>query len=80
MMSLIYMYKQDVITLEDLTESLSVYEVRLRRRAPKFNPISYEILIQDEEEEQEGEGEEEVEQEEEGALEAAKAIPSTMYS
>jgi len=56
MMSIIYMYKQDLLTLDQLHESLSQYEIRLRRRIVPRKSYSVQIdLFEEEEEEQDKE-------------------------
>ena len=47
-MSIIYMYKQDILTLDQLHESLSKYEIRPRRkRKPRAKPYYIEVEIED---------------------------------
>ena len=48
-MSIIYMYKQDILTLDQLYESLSKYEIRPRRkRKSRAKPYKVEIEIEEE--------------------------------
>ena len=55
-MSMIFMYKQDVLTLDQLHECLQKYEIRPRRqRKSRAKPYYIEVEIQqDEEEDEEG--------------------------
>jgi len=47
-MSIIYMYKQDILTLDQLYESLSKYEIRPRRkRKSRAKPYYIEVEIED---------------------------------
>ena len=48
-MSIIYMYKQDVLTLDQLHECLEKYEIRSRRKR-KSRAKSYKVEIEIEEE------------------------------
>lgn len=49
MMSMIYMYKQDLLTLDQLYESLDNYEIRLKRKTRRSPVIQIEIDQQQEE-------------------------------
>ena len=47
-MSIIYMYKQDILTLDQLHESLSKYEIRPRRKRKSRAKTYYiEVEIED---------------------------------
>ena len=47
-MSIIYMYKQDILTLDQLHDSLSKYEIRPRRkRKSRAKPYYIEVEIED---------------------------------
>ena len=54
MMSMVYMYKQDILTLDQLHECLQKYEIRPRRkRKSRAKPYYIEEEIQQDEEEDE---------------------------
>ena len=53
MMSMVYMYKQDILTLDQLHECLEKYEIRPRRkRKSRAKPYKVEIEIEEEEDEE----------------------------